>query len=160
MANFSGPVLVTPVSTAFKTGGIIWGGGTKRAEAYEIEFGQFGSYASTDAPSLWDLSRAPSTAGMVGTTVAANLLDPSDYVAATLFMQGLTTEPTNYTTAGLGLSIKQWPINQRGFNRWRTLDDGDHILVPATASALGLRTASIASGYAASASGSISFVER
>jgi hypothetical protein len=160
MANFAGPVLYNAVTTTLKTAGIIWGGGTKRAQVYEIEFGQFGSYASTDAPSLWDLSRGPSTAGMTGTTVAANLLDPNDYVAATLFMQALTAEPTNYTTAGLGLSLKQWPINQRGFNRWRALDDGDNIIVPATASTLGLRTASIASGYAASASGAISFVER
>jgi hypothetical protein len=160
MANFSAYVLYNGVGTVLKTGGILWGGGTKRAQIYEVELGQFGVYASQDAAMLWDLSRAPSTAGMTGTTLAANLLDPADYVAATLFMNAATAEPTNYTTGGLGLNLKQWGINQRGSYRWRALDDGDNIILPASASALGLRCASLTSGYAASAVGTISFIER
>ena len=160
MANFSAPVLANAVTTTFKTGGFLWGGGTKRAMIYEVEMGQTAAYASTDAPVQWDLSRAV-TAGMAGTTVAANLLDPGDYVAATLFMQACTTEPTAYTTAGNGLNLKQWGINQRGSYRWRALDDGDNILIPQTLGVgCGLRVASIASGFNGSALGTLAFIER
>jgi hypothetical protein len=160
MANFSSPVLQATVSTTFKTAGFIWGGGTKRAQIYEIEMGQVGAYASTDASMQWDLSRAV-TAGMTGTTVAANLLDPGDYVAGTLYANNHTVEPTAYTTAGNGLNLKQWGINQRGSYRWRALDDGDNILIPSTTGVgLGLRACSIASGFAASAIGTLGFIER
>ena len=73
---------------------------------------------------------------------------------------GVTTEPT-YTTAGNGLSLKSWGINQRGSYRWRALDDGDNIIVPNTGgNGVGLRCASITSGFAGSAIGNISFIER
>ena len=158
MSNYEAPVLYNAVTTSFKTAGFLWAV-TRRAMVYEIEMGQFGSYASTDAPMIWDLSRA-ATPSLAGTTVAANLLDLADGTAATLFINAATAEPT-YTTAGNGLSLKQWGINQRGFNRWRALDDGDNIILPLTAGVgVGLRCASITSGYAASAVGNLSFVER
>lgn len=158
MANYEAPVLYNAVTTSFKTAGFLWAVG-RRVMVYEIEMGQFGAYASTDAPMIWDLSRAI-TPTLAGSLVAANLLDIGDVAASTLFINAATAEPT-YTTAGNGLSIKQWGINQRGSYRWRALDDGDNIIVPSTAGVgIGLRTASITAGYAASAVGSISFVER
>jgi hypothetical protein len=97
---------------------------------------------------------------LAGTTVAANLLDIADSVAASLFINAATAEPT-YTTAGNGLNLKQWGINQRGSYRWRALDDGDNIILPSTGGVgVGLRCASITSGFAASALGSIGFIER
>ena len=95
-----------------------------------------------------------------GAAVLASALDVADPASATLHINAATAEPT-YTTAGNGLSLKSWGINQRGSYRWRALDDGDNIIVPNTAGVgIGLRTASIASGFANSAVGSIGFVER
>jgi hypothetical protein len=158
-ANYSAPLLTNPVSTTFKSSGVLWAGSTaRRIQFYEAEFGQTGSLASTDCQSQWDLSRIGSTAAMTGSTVATNLLDPADIASLTLFMNAQTAEPT-YTTAGNGLSLKSWAINQRGSYRWRALDDGDNLLVPATSGfGLGIRT--LSSNFTASAVGNISFVER
>lgn len=159
MANYSAPVLVNAVSTTFKTGGFLWSAGSRRSMLYEVEMGQTGAYASTDAPVQWDLSRA-ATPTLAGTTIAANLLDLADSAAASLFISAASAEPT-YTTAGNGLNLKQWGINQRGSYRWRALDDGDNIILPSTGGVgVGLRAASITSGFAASALGTIGFLER
>lgn len=159
MANYSAPVLTNAVSTTFKTGGFLWSAGARRSMLYEVEMGQTGAYASTDAPLQWDLSRA-ATPTLAGTTVAANLLDLADSAAASLFISAASAEPT-YTTAGNGLNLKQWGINQRGSYRWRALDDGDNIILPSTGGVgIGLRCASITSGFAASAIGTIGFLER
>jgi hypothetical protein len=159
MAGYTAPVLVAPVSTSFKTGAAVWAGSTaRRIQFYEAEFGQTGGLSSTDCQDQWDISRFGSTAAMTGTTVATNLLDTADIASLALFMNAQTAEPT-YTTAGNGLSIKSWAINQRGSYRWRALDDGDWIMVAATAGfGLGLRT--LSSGFTSSAVGNISFIER
>ena len=159
MANFEAPVLYSAVTTTFKTTGFLWSAGTHRAMVYELEFGQSGGgYASTDIACQWDLSRA-ATPTLNGALIAANTLDLADTaVATTLFINAATAEPT-YTTAGNGLSLKSWGINQRGSYRWRALDDGDNIIIPATAGVgAGLRTTSVS--YTNSAVGNISFVER
>jgi hypothetical protein len=159
MSNFTAPILQAPVSTTFKTAGAIWAGATaRRIQLYEAEFAQTGALASTDCQCQWDLSRFGATAAMTGSTVATNLADTADIATLALFMNNQTAEPT-YTTAGNGLSLKSWAINQRGSYRWRCLDDGDNILVPATTGfGLGLRT--LSSNFAASAVGSISAIER
>jgi hypothetical protein len=74
----------------------------------------------------------------------------------------LVTTELVYTTAPFGLFLKSWAINQRGSYRWRALDDGDNILVPATTlNGLGLRTlCSVGSAFAASGVGGMSFIER
>ena len=158
MANYEAPLLYNAVTTTVKTSGFLWTV-ARRAMVYEIEFGQTAAYATTDAPCQWQVSRAI-TAGIVGTAVVSNLLDPADAASATLFMNAVSTEPT-YTTAGNGLLLKSWAINQRGSYRWRALDDGDNIILPSTGgNGIGVLTASIASGFAGSAVGNISFVER
>lgn len=157
MANFEAPVLYGAVTTTFKTAAFLFAGGTKRAMLYEIEMGQSGALASTDCQVQWDLSRA-ATPTLAGSTVAANLLDTADYVAGTLFVNNASAEPT-YTTAGLGLSLKSWGINQRGSYRWRALDDGDNIIIPSTGgNGVGLRA--VSSNFTGSAVGNITFVER
>jgi hypothetical protein len=159
MANYSGLVLQAPVTGTFKTAGAIFVSSTlRRVMLYEAEFGQTGTLAPTDCQDQWDLSRFGTTAAMTGSTVATNLLDLADTASAALYMYNQTAEPT-YTTAGNGLSLKSWAINQRGSYRWRALDDGDNILIPATAAmGMGLRT--LSSNFTASAVGSMSFVER
>jgi hypothetical protein len=160
MANFSAPALYNSPGTALKTAGYLWcNSANKRAMIYEIEMGQMGAYSSTDSSMQWDLSRAV-TAAAAGVTVAANLLDTADYTSTFLFFNATTAEPTA-TTAGNGLNLKQWGINQRGSYRWRALDDGDNILIPGTVGiGIALRVSTIASGFAGSALGTISYVER
>lgn len=158
-ANYSAPLLQAPVSTSFKSAGVVWAAATaRRIQFYEAEFGQAGVLPTTDGQNQWDLSRVGATAAMTGSTVATNLLDPADIASLALFMNNQTAEPT-YTTAGNGLSLKSWAINMRGSYRWRALDDGDNLLVPATSGfGIGLRT--LSTQFTASAVGNISFIER
>jgi hypothetical protein len=161
MANYSAPLLYNAVTTTFKSAGVLWAGATaRRLMFYENEFGQAGTLSNTDCQDQWDLSRIGNTVTLVGSTVVTNLLDPADGASNALFMNAVSTEPC-YTTSGNGLNLKSWSINQRGSYRWRALDDGDNIIVPATSGfGLGIRTLSITGGFVNSAVGNISFVER
>lgn len=158
MANYEAPLLQGTVSTGFKTTGALWSTGTRRIQIYELEFGQTGSLSSTDCQCQWDLSRFGATAVLTATGVIPNLLDIADSSPLAQFANNATTELT-YTTAGAGLSLKSWAINQRGSYRWRALDDGDNILIPATA-VTGVGTRVLSSNFSASAIGDISFIER
>jgi hypothetical protein len=87
-----------------------------------------------------------------------NKPDPADGTAVSISANNATTELT-YTTAGSGLSIKNWAINQRGSYRWRALDDGDNIIIPATnLTGVGLRT--LSSNFAGSVVRNINIAER
>ncbi len=157
-ANYEGPVLQATVSTAYKSAAALWSVGSRRVMLYEIEFGQTGSLASTDCQCQWDLSLFSSTNILTASTVVLNKLDQADGTAVTIFANNATAELT-YTTAGNGLSLKNWAINQRGSYRWRALDDGDNIMIPATnLTGVGLRT--LSSNFTGSAVGNISIVER
>jgi hypothetical protein len=157
-ANFSGPVLQGTVATTYKTAAALWSVGSRRVMIYEIEFGQTGSLASTDCQCQWDLSLFSSTNILTATTVVLNKLDQADGTAVTIFANAATAELT-YTTAGNGLSTKNWAVNQRGSYRWRALDDNDNIIIPATnLTGYGLRT--LSSNFTGSAVGGISIVER
>lgn len=167
MANFEAPLLNATVSTAYRTAGVLYVSTTlatsRRYQIYEVEFGQTGSLASTDIQVQWDLSRTPATAGITGSSVVPSPFDPGDGAPIVgLYFNNLTAEPTNYTGAGAGLSLKNWGINQRGSYRWRALDDGDNIVIPATIQAgVGIRELSAGGIISAmSAVGSISFIER
>jgi hypothetical protein len=158
MANYEAPLLQATVSTSFKTTGALWSAGTARLMVYEVEFGQGGSLASTDCQCEWDLSVFSSTNILTSTSVTPNKLDPADVVSVAVFANNATTELT-YTTAGNGLALKRWSINQRGSYRWRALDDGDNIIVPATSlTGIGIRT--LSSNFTGSAIGNISWVDR
>jgi hypothetical protein len=158
MANYEAPLLQGTVSTSFKTAGALWSTGTRRIQLYEAEFGQTGSLSSTDCQVQWDLSRFGATAILTATAVVPNLLDTADSSPLAQFANNASTELT-YTTAGNGLSLKSWAVNQRGSYRFRCLDDGDNILIPATAVfGIGLRT--LSSNFASTGIGNISFVER
>lgn len=158
MANYEGPVLQATVSTAYKTAAALWSVGTGRIQVYEVEFGQTGSLSSTDCQCQWDLSVFSSTNILTATTVTLNKLDPADGAATTVFANNATTELT-YTTAGNGLALKNWAINQRGSYRWRALDDGDNIMIANTnLTGVGLRV--LSSNFTGSAVGNVSIVER
>src|SRR5882724_4252615 len=131
MANFGAPILQGGVLGTYKTAAALWSVGSHRAQLYEIEFGQTGALASTDCQCQWDLSVFSSTNILTATTVVVNKLDPADATAVTIFANNATTELT-YTTAGNGLALKNWAVNQRGSYRWRALDDGDNLMIPAT----------------------------
>lgn len=157
-ANYEAPVLQASIGTTFKTAGALWSTGTRRMQLYEAEFSQTGALSSTDCQVQWDLSRFGATAILTATAVVPNLLDIADSSPLAQFANNATAELT-YTTAGFGLSLKSWAINQRGSYRWRCLDDGDQIMMPATAvTGIGLRA--LSSNFTASAIGNISFVER
>ena len=158
MANYEAPLLQGTVATSFKTAGALWSTGSRRLMVYEVEFGQTGSLSSTDCQVQWDLSRFGATAILTATAVIPNLLDIADSSPLAQFANNATAELT-YTTAANGLSLKSWAINQRGSYRWRALDDGDNLLIPATAvTGVGLRA--LSSNFTASGIGNISFIER
>lgn len=160
MANYGAPLLQVTVTTAYKTAGFVWSVGLRRIQVYEIEFGQAGSLASTDIQVQWDISRGI-TGALGGSAVVPNLFDLSDTSPSAQFLNGATTEPT-YSAINTGLSIKNWGINQRGSYRWRALDDGDNIIIPAT-SATGIGARQLSPGgpiTGMSAVGNLSFVER
>lgn len=158
MANFAGPVLQGTVSTAYKTAAALWSVGSHRVMVYEIEMGQTGPLAATDCQCQWDLSVFSSTNILTATTVVLNKLDPADATAVTIFANNATTELT-YTTAGNGLSLKNWGINQRGSYRWRALDDGDNIIIPAT-NLVGVGLRVLSTNFVSTATGTITIVER
>lgn len=158
MGNFSGPILQGTVSTAYKTAAALWSIGSRRIQVYEIEMGQTGALSSTDCQCQWDLSVFSSTNILTATTVVLNKLDPADGAPVTVFANAASTELT-YTTAGNGLNLKNWAINQRGSYRWRALDDGDNIMVPATnLTGVGLRV--LSSNFTSSTVGNVSIMER
>lgn len=157
-ANYEAPILQGTLSTSFKTAGALWSTGTRRVQLYEAEFGQTGALSSTDCQCQWDLSRFGATAILTASAVVPNPLDIADSSVLAQFANNATTELT-YTAAGFGLSLKSWAINQRGSYRWRALDDGDNIMIPATAvTGVGLRA--LSSNFTSSGVGNISFVER
>jgi hypothetical protein len=162
MANYDAPLLQGTVSTTYKSAGILYcntaANTARRIQLYEIEMGQTGALASTDCQCQWDVSRFSATAALAGTAVVPNLLDPADVSPLSLFFNAITTELT-YTGANFGLSVKNWGINQRGSYRWRALDDGDNLVIAATAgTGVGVRT--LSSNFTSSAVGNLAFLER
>ena len=158
MANYEAPLLQGTVSTSFKTAGELWSTGVRRMMVYELEFGQTGALSSTDCQVQWDLSRFGATAILTATAVVPNSLDIADSSPLAQYANNAVAEAT-YTTAGFGLSLKSFAINQRGSYRWRALDDGDNLIIPATAvTGVGMRV--LSSNFTASSVGNISFFER
>ena len=158
MANYEAPLLQGTVSTSFKTAGALWSTGVRRMMVYELEFGQTGALSSTDCQVQWDLSRFGATAILTATAVVPNSLDIADSSPLAQYANNEVAEAT-YTTAGFGLSLKSFAINQRGSYRWRALDDGDNLIIPATAvTGVGMRV--LSSNFTASSVGNISFFER
>jgi hypothetical protein len=158
MANYTSPILQGTTSTSFKTAGALWSVGSRRIMLYEVRSGQTGGLASSDCQCQWDLSVFSSTNILTATAVVPNKLDPADGTALSIFANNATTELT-YTSAGLGLNLMQWAINQRGMDRWRALDDGDNIIIPSTnLTGIGVRILSVS--FTSTALGMLAFVER
>jgi hypothetical protein len=162
MANYTAPLLQGTISTSYRSASILYvntaANTARRIQCYEIEMGQTGPLASTDCQCQWDVSRFSATNALVGTSVVPNLLDQGDVSPLSLYLNNITTELT-YTGVNFGLSIKNWGINQRGSYRWRALDDGDNIVVAATAG-FGIGVRALSSNFVSSAVGNLSFIER
>jgi hypothetical protein len=161
MANLEAPIAQSTMTTTYRTAGVLYATSAvqaRRIQLYEIEFGHYGALASTDINVQWDVSRFSSTAILTATSVVPNLLDTADASPLCLFFNNNTGELT-YTTAGNGLSLKNWSVNQRGSYRWRALDDGDNIVIPAT-TIVGVGIRAQSGGYTQSVVGNISFLER
>ena len=162
MANYGAPLVQAAVSTTYKSAGVLYcntaANTQRRIQVYEIEMGQTGGLSSSDCQVQWDVSRFSSTAALAGSIIVANLLDPADVSPLSVFYNAITTELT-YTGVNFGLSIKNWGINQRGSYRWRALDDGDNIVVAATAgTGIGIRA--LSTSFTSSAVGNVAFIER
>src|ERR1700719_3934644 len=130
MANF-GVQVINSIGSAFRSAGVIYVastvGSNRRINAYEINVGQvFAAYASTDTSMLWDVSRIGASATLASTLVTPNPMDGTGAAAALSTYSNNASAEAVVTTQGNGLSLYSWPINQRGFNRWRALDDGDN----------------------------------
>ena len=161
MPNLEAPLVQATITTTYRSAGVLYATSAvqaRRIQIYEIEFGQSAALSSTDCQVQWDVSRFSSTAILTATPVVPNLLDIADASPLCLFFNNCTGELT-YTTAASGLSLKNWAINQRGSYRWRALDDGDNIVIPAT-SIVGCGVRALSTNYSASAVGNISFIER
>lgn len=158
MANYSGMIIQAAAAATYKSAGVLAAAG-RRAMVYEIEIGQSGVPATNDVQCEWDVSRIANTNTLAAAAVAANLLDTADVAATTLFYNLVTTEPPNITSAGNGLNLKHWAINQRGSYRWRALDDGDNIILASGASQ-GLAIRLLSQSFSSTAVGGISFIER
>lgn len=163
-ANF-GVQLLNSVGSAFRSAGVIYAStaaaNVRRINAYEINVGQVATaYASTDTSMLWDVSRIGASASLAATLVTPNPLDGTGLTAAFSTYANQATAEAVVTTQGNGLSLYSWPINQRGFNRWRALDDGDNIVVPAvTQNGLAIRMLCPAGAQAFSGIGTLAFGE-
>ena len=155
--NYEAPLLSAAATGAFKTSGALWSSGARRIKVYEYEFGQTGGLSSTDCQVQYDVSHFGTTNILTATAVVPNPLDGADGTCLALFANNATTELT-YTTAGVGLSLKSWGINQRGSYRWRALDDGDNLVIPASAG-VGLGIRELSSNFTGSVVGNVSFVE-
>lgn len=159
--------MLATVSAAFRSAGVIYVastvGSNRRINAYEINVGQVASaYANTDTSILWDVSRIGASAGLAASAITPNPLDGTATTAAlSNYFNTPTTDSTpTVTTQGNGLSLYTWPINQRGFNRWRALDDGDNIIVPNVAfNGLAIRLLCALGAQAFSGIGTLAFGE-
>ena len=158
MANFTAPLLNFPLTGSYKSAGVLIQS-TRRAMLYEVEIGQTGSLSTTDCQVQWDLSRFGTTVGLAATALVPSALDSGDTVATAATYASNATAELTYTTAGNGLSLKNWGVNQRASYRWRALDDNDNLIVPGVAlQGVGIRA--LSSSFTSSVVGNFSYVER
>lgn len=160
--NYEAPILQATCSTTYKTAADLYANVAantqRRIQLYEIEIGQTGGLSSSDCQVQWDVSRFSATAILTATAVVPNSNDEADVSPLALFFNNNIGELT-YTTAGFGLSLKNWAINQRGAYRWRALDDGDNIIIAATAGK-GVGVRALSTSFTGSLVGNLSFIER
>ncbi len=156
MARYSAALLQATTTTTFKSLGVLWNNATPtaRASIYEFDLGQPGALnTSTDCQVQYDVSRITLTSAGAGAAVTPTSLDLADAATSFSFMNAISTE---FTPIAAGTGLLQIPINQRGTFRWRALDDGDNILIPAT-TLLGITTRALSSAYTGTAMGSIHY---
>ena len=162
MPRYSGQIFQGTVSTAYKSLGYLYassGTQARRMAVYEMTMGLAGALnTSNDTQVLFDVTRFTTTSLLAGTAMTPSPLDGADPATLALAFTNITTEIAAFAAAGAGLDLLNPAINQRGTYRWRALDDGDNLIIPATnLSGLAVRVLSLS--YTGTAIGSISYLE-
>lgn len=158
MPRYSAALLQATTSTSFKGLGVLWtnSGTPRRGSIYEFDLGQPGALnTSTDCQVQYDVSRITLTSAGAGAAVTPASLDTADAATSFSYMNAISTE---FTPIAAGTGLLQIPMNQRGTFRWRALDDGDNIIIPAT-TLFGITTRALSSAYTGTAMGSIHYQE-
>ncbi len=158
MSNFSSPLAQATCSTTYKSAGILIGAAAHRVQLYEVEMGQTGGLSSSDCQVQWDISRFANTNLLTATSTTPMTNDEADSAASCTFFNLVLSELT-VTTIGAGLNLKNWGLNQRGSYRWRALDNGDQLMIAATASK-GFAFRALSVSFTGSLVGNISYLER
>ena len=158
MARYSAPLQQNVVAATFKSLGALWLGATaRRMSLYEWDLGQPGALQTgTDVQMQYDVSRFTLTNGGAGTAAVPATLDPGDSIATSASFMNLVS--AEFTPVAAATGLLQIPMNQRGTFRWRALDDGDNIVIPAIAW-IGIPTRVLSSTYASTAMGNIHYNE-
>jgi hypothetical protein len=119
---------------ALQTTGAAGAATLRRISIYELVVGQYsGLNLSTDTQVLYDVGRFTTTSLITGTAFTPSPLDGGDPATLATLNVNLASEPAGIAAAGAsGGGMLNPAINQRGTFRWRALDDGDNIIVPAT----------------------------
>ncbi len=114
-------------------------------------------YKTTKYGSRSTIWKNPRTDG--GTFVAwpghPNTLDTTDYASTMSLLINMTAELAAITANSSLLNV---PINQRGTFRWRSLETGDNLVVPATAQS-GIVVRVLSLSYTGTSQGTVMWIE-
>ncbi len=158
MARYTAVLAQATVSTSYKTMGALWtiSGSLRRLSVYELDLGLSGALnTSNDTQVLFNVSRFTTTSLLSGTAFTTNPLDSADPAALSLYNNLIVTE---FAALTANSSLLNPPINQRGTFRWRALDDGDNLIIPATTQA-GIAVQALSLSYTGTAIGTIMYIE-
>lgn len=162
MPRYAGQLYQSALSTSYKSLGYLYassGTQARRMQVYEIDVGQAGALnTSNDTQVQYDVTRFTTTSLLAGTAFTPSPLDGADASSLALMYNNITTEIAAFAGAGAGLNLLNPPINQRGTFRWRALDDGDNIVIPAT-NLSGIAVRALSASYTSTALGTIMYLE-
>ncbi len=158
MPRFTGQLIQNTVATTNKSLGVLFGltSAPRRMEIYEFDLGQSGGLTPTnDTQMLYDVSRFTTTSIVAGTAFTPNPLDFVQSASTASLLINMTAELTAITANS---SLLNPPINQRGTFRWRSLEVGDNLVIPATAQS-GIVVRVLSLSYTGTAQGTVMYIE-
>ncbi len=158
MPRYTAPMIQGTIATTYKSLGVLLQpASSRRVSIYELDMGMSGALnTGNDTQVLFDVSRFTTTSIVAGTQFTPNPLDLADTVATTVsYLNAISAELTAITANS---SLLNPPLNQRGTFRWRALDDGDNLIIPATTQA-GIVVRALSLSYTGTAQGTVFYVE-
>ena len=163
MPRYQGKLLQFPVATTLKGTGALWASAAVRARRmalYDAVLSATGGLSSTDCQIEYDFSRFITTSLIVGTAFTPSPVDGADdaTLAATTYLNNITTELASLAVAGSGLALYTMSENQRATFRWRALETYDMMVIP-NAAFSGLEIRVLSPNFAASMLGVLSYLE-